>query len=42
MNLKLGLCSPSALTIAVVLLAVMMSAPLDYGAHAMSMLISWT
>lgn len=41
MNLKLGLWSSAALTIAVVLFAVMMLARMDYGAYAMSMLISW-
>lgn len=41
MNLKLGLWSSTTLTIAVVLFAVMMLARLDYGAYAMSMLISW-
>ncbi len=41
MNLKLGLWSSTALTITVVLFAVMMLARLDFGAYAMSMLISW-
>ena len=41
MNLKLGLWSSTTLTIAVVLFAVMMLARLDYGAYAMSMVISW-